>query len=186
MLTVSASGRWRTRDVPGFWDLFPAIFLLSWAVYNWLAYKYPRQLPNPFGVGEWHEVEREEAPMTYTLDHIPEEKEPNRSAQAQLGMDRSEGSEDWETYDIKHVPLSVHERDAIRNAIEEYLDKAGQIRGMPEAEGWVRAAWWVLVDLDESKTPDELDPPDPIDHQAWREAEAERTGVDPVTGTDVE
>lgn len=143
----------------------------------------------PFGIGEpvdvWEKAE-EDAPMTYTLDHIPEDMEPNRSAQAQLGMDRTEGSEDWETYDIKHVPLSVHERDAIRNAIEEYLAKAGHIRGMPEAEGWVRAVWWVLVDLDERRDLDELEPPEPIDHQAWREDMAERTGRDPVTGQDVD
>lgn len=113
--------------------------------------------------------------MTYTLDHIPEEREPNRSAQANLGMDRSEGSEDWEQYNIKNVPLSVHERGAIKRALGEYLTKASQIRGAPETEGWVRAAWWVLVDLDEHKSLDEVEPPVAIDHQAWIEAERRRT-----------
>lgn len=181
------------------WDLFPAVFLLSWAAYNYAAYKWPHRLPNPFGLaapGEWQDVdagEDEEESMTggeYVIAKDEEtfsEFEPHEGALAQLGLDRRD-TEERERYDVKDVPLTRNERSILRRAVGEYLDKAGQIRGCPEAEGWLRAVWWVLVDLDEAKHLDELseEAPEPINHEAWRTEVMERTGEDPVTGTEVD
>jgi len=183
------------------WDLFPAVFLLAWAAYNWVCYKYPESVPNPFGLnahrlGEDTSTDEEDESMSREYDGTWswvvatdnfDEYEEHGGAVAQLGLDRAD-PEEREEFDVKDVPLTRNERSILRRAVEEYLDKAGQIRGMPEAEGWLRAVWWVLVDLDEAKHLDELaeDSPDVVDHEAWREEVQERTGTDPVTGVEVE
>jgi len=175
-------------------DLLPPVFILAWAAYNWVCYKYPERVPNPFGLNahrlddEDTSTEDESMSREYVVatDNF-EEYEPHGGAVAQLGLDRAD-PEERAPHKVKDVPLTVNERSILRRAIEEYLDKAGQIRGMPEAEGWLRACWWVLVDLDEAKHLDELseEAPDVVDHAAWREEVQERTGTDPVTGTEVE
>ena len=179
------------------WDLFPAAFLLAWAAYNWVCYKYPGAVPNPFGLpeeGAWEpDEDGEDESMTggeYIIakdEDTFSEFEPHEGAVAQLGLDRR-NTEERERFDVKDVPLSRNERSILRRAVAEYLDKAGQIRGCPEAEGWLRAVWWVLVDLDEAKHLEELaeEAPEPINHEAWREEVMERTGEDPVTGTEVD
>jgi hypothetical protein len=188
-------------------DLLPPVFLLGWAAYNWVCYKYPERVPNPFGLGahrldasedegmtakeEWTCPRclttfsaglgepplcgscEDEALLTGNPDH------PN----PQLWANRLD-PEERDQFKIKPVYLTVNERQMVARALAEYLDKAGQIRGCPEAETWVRAAWAMLVDMDERL--DEAEEPEPIDHEAWRKDVQDRTGVDPVTGTEVE
>lgn len=181
-------------------DLLPAVTLLTWAGYNWVCYKYPERVPNPFGLGA-HRLDKagtstEDEDMSDRYDGSWEwvvatdnfdEYEDHGGAVAQLGLDRAD-PEEREEFGVKDVPLTRNERSILKRAIEEYLNKAGQIRGMPEAEGWLRACWWVLVDLDEAKHLEELseEAPEVVDHEAWRKRQQERTGVDPVTGTEVE
>lgn len=167
------------------WDLFPAVFLLAWAGYNWLAYKYPTKIPNPLGVDPQLLEDPEGRDMRDFVLDLTEDQEPHEGARVETDWDRSD-PELRDRYKVKDVPLTIHQRQMLLHVIEEYLTKAGAARGRPEAEGWLRAAWWILVDLEDAKDLDEVEPPEPIDHEAWREAEAERTGTDPVTGTDVE
>lgn len=110
----------------------------------------------------------------HVLD-LNEAQEPHEGARIETDWDRSD-PELRERYKVKDVPLTIHQREALLHVIEEYLTKAGAARGRPEAEGWLRAAWWVLVDLEEGKDLSDVEPPEPIDHEAWREAEQERTG----------
>lgn len=185
-------------------DLLPPVFILSWAAYNWVCYKYPERVPNPFGLAApVHDLTDEDASTSTEDESVSDrydgswewvvatdnfdEYEDHRGAVAQLGLDRAD-PEERDEFDVKDVPLTRNERSILRRAIEEYLNKAGQIRGMPEAEGWLRACWWVLVDLDEAKHLDELseDAPEVVDHEAWRKDVQERTGTDPVTGVEVD
>lgn len=192
------------------WDLFPAVFLLSWAAYNWVAYKYPERVPNPFGLaapGTWETAEPdEEVPVMalgtsgacircereVTLTNgvlcgmcetegllTGDESHPN----AQLGLDRL-SAEGQDNFNVKPVWLTHNERSIVTRALTEYLEKAGQIRGCPEAELWVRAVLQLVHDVDEG-LPD-ADLPEPIDHESWRQDQMERTGTDPVTGTEVD
>jgi hypothetical protein len=124
--------------VADLWDLFPAAFLLAWAAYNWVCYKYPGAVPNPFGLpeeGEWEpDEDGEDESMTggeYVIakdEDTFSEFEPHEGAVAQLGLDRRD-TEERERFDVKDVPLSRNERSILRRAVAEYLDKAGQIRG---------------------------------------------------------
>jgi hypothetical protein len=104
---------------------------------------------------------------------------------AQLGLDRLD-AEEQDRYTVKPVYLTRNERGAVARALREYLDKAGHIRGCPEAELWVRAAWHLMVDVDERLDSGELEPPERIDHESWRQDVAERTGTDSVSGTEVD
>lgn len=97
-----------------------------------------------------------------------EEHEPHPWARTELGWNRADPDK-REEFNVKDVPLTRLERDVLRRAIAEYLAKSGVIRGQPEAESWLRAVWWILTDLDVTKTFDEIDAPPVANTEAVEE-----------------